>query len=75
MKNELVNKAVSFNLSDPDQNDLYQHAMKRKNFSAYIKRLIQKDMDNAFVPQIIQAVPVQQEEEVKMDSGLMNNLI
>jgi hypothetical protein len=72
MTNQFVTKAVSFNITDPDQNALYEHAMQRKNFSSYIKRLIQRDIDNAFIPQLVQA---QQEEEVKMDSGLMNNLI
>jgi hypothetical protein len=71
MTNRFVTKAVSFNITDPDQNALYEHAMQRKNFSSYIKRLIQRDIDNAFVPQY----QVQQEEEIKMDSGLMNNLI
>jgi hypothetical protein len=38
-------KSVSFNLSDPDQKLLLLHALKRTNFSAYIKRLIQRDME------------------------------
>ncbi|WPZ17769.1 hypothetical protein UM396_14385 [Geobacillus subterraneus] len=41
----IVRKPVAFNLDDPDQKELYDHAMKRTNFSAYIKRLIQRDME------------------------------
>ena len=36
---------VSFNLHDPDQKELFSHASKRQNFSGYIKRLIQRDME------------------------------
>lgn len=38
-------KGVAFNLDDPDQKDLYEWAMARTNFSAYVKRLIQADRD------------------------------
>lgn len=41
----IVRKPVAFNLDDPDQKELYDHAMKRTNFSAYVKRLIQRDME------------------------------
>lgn len=37
--------AVSFNMLDPDQIELFQHATKRTNVSAYLKRLIQRDLD------------------------------
>jgi hypothetical protein len=43
--NQIIRKPVAFNLSDPDQLALYNHAMKRTNFSGYIKRLIQRDME------------------------------
>lgn len=46
MKNKYLTKGVTFNLSDPDQNSLLEHACKRDNFSGYIKRLIQKDQEN-----------------------------
>lgn len=45
MSNKYYSKGVSFNLSDPDQISLLEHANKRENFSGYIKRLIQKDKD------------------------------
>lgn len=38
-------KGVAFNMADPDQKDLYEWAMTRTNFSAYVKRLIQADRD------------------------------
>ncbi|UYL93905.1 hypothetical protein PK21_gp42 [Geobacillus phage vB_GthS_PK2.1] len=37
-------KGVAFNLDDPDQKALYEYATTRTNFSAYVKRLIQADM-------------------------------
>lgn len=37
-------KGVAFNLADPDQKALFEYAMTRTNFSAYVKRLIQADM-------------------------------
>jgi hypothetical protein len=40
-----VRKNVAFNLLDPDEKALYNHAMKRTNFSGYVKRLIQRDME------------------------------
>jgi hypothetical protein len=73
---EMVNKAVSFNVLDPDQLVLLEHAVKRKNFSAYVKRLIQRDIDNAFAPKVIQVQGEQpQPEEVSFEDGLMDNLI
>jgi hypothetical protein len=40
-------QSVAFNLADPDQLRMFQHANERTNFSAYIKRLIQRDMENS----------------------------
>lgn len=37
--------AVVFNLADPDQLALWEHTQRRTNFSGYIKRLIQRDME------------------------------
>ncbi len=45
------NKSVMFNIADPDQLKLYEHAAKRTNFSAYIKRLIQRDLEHVISPQ------------------------
>lgn len=38
-----VTKGVTFNLADPDQKKLYEHAMESKNFSGKMKRLLEKD--------------------------------
>ncbi|WP_413381205.1 hypothetical protein [Alkalihalobacillus sp. 1P02AB] len=38
-------KSVSFNLSDPYEKKFFDHAMKFKGFSTYVKRLIHKDME------------------------------
>lgn len=38
-------KAVVFNLADPDQKIMFEHADERTNFSAYVKRLIQRDIE------------------------------
>ena len=39
-------RGVAFNLEDPDQKQQYDHTLQFKNFSAYVKRLIQRDMDS-----------------------------
>lgn len=58
----IVRKPVAFNIEDPDQLALYEHAMKRTNFSAYIKRLIQRDMEGMSVQRpIVAAQEVQTE--------------
>jgi hypothetical protein len=44
-KDHFVRKNVSFNIADPDQKALLEYAMQRPNFSAYVKRLIQRDME------------------------------
>lgn len=36
---------VAFNLLDPDQKQMYMFVKSRTNESAYLKRLIQRDMD------------------------------
>lgn len=42
---DFIRKQVVFNPADPDQEQLMQHAASRTNFSAYVKRLIQRDME------------------------------
>lgn len=37
-------KLLSFNPRNPDDMELYNHLMKQKNASGYIKELIRKDM-------------------------------
>lgn len=36
-------RGVAFNIEDPAQADLYQYTKQFKNFSAYIKGLIERD--------------------------------
>ncbi|MED5050679.1 hypothetical protein P9850_02185 [Anoxybacillus rupiensis] len=38
-------KGVSFNVVDPFQKRLFDHAARHTNFSAYVKSLIQRDME------------------------------
>ncbi|MET3696637.1 hypothetical protein SAMN05877753_103118 [Bacillus oleivorans] len=45
-KGKKVVKSVAFQLEDPMEAKLYEHAMKNKYFSTYVKRLIQRDMEN-----------------------------
>lgn len=40
---DIVNKTVSFNVLDPDQNADLEFAMKRTNFSAFCKSLIRME--------------------------------
>lgn len=42
---QMHNQPVAFNLADPDQKKMFEHAMNRPNFSGYVKRLIQRDME------------------------------
>jgi hypothetical protein len=69
--NQIIRKPVAFNLSDPDQLALYTHAMKRTNFSGYIKRLIQRDMEGWNVQPNI-SVSVAKEE---LDISLVSEFI
>lgn len=36
-------RGVAFNLDDPAQADLYKYTQEFKNFSAYVKGLIERD--------------------------------
>lgn len=73
MSHKIVTKGVSFNILDPDQQQLLEHANKRINFSSYIKRLIQRDIDNAFTPHTPRQHPPEIEED--LDENLMDGLI
>lgn len=39
-------KTIAFNVEDRTEYILYQHASKYRNFSRYVKSLIQRDMEN-----------------------------
>lgn len=38
-------KSVAFNLADPGEFKLYRHSQQYRNFSKYVKRLIQRDLE------------------------------
>lgn len=43
-------KTTSFDLSDPFEKELLEYAEQQGKFSRYIKRLIEKDKEGAFLP-------------------------
>lgn len=50
-KEGMITKGVTFNENDPDQLKMLNYATSYPNYSAYIKRLIHKDMiNNKVVP-------------------------
>lgn len=72
---DIVNKGVSFNKKDPEQKKYLDHAMKRTNFSAYVKRLIQRDCDGDWVQRPQETFVEAQKEEVSLNTDLMGGLI
>jgi hypothetical protein len=66
MAKEIVNKSVSFNVLDPFQRQLKTHCDKYPNFSGYIKRLIQRDMETQRTP----APPVTNRMKLTSLSGI-----
>ena len=42
---EIKRKSVVFNLEDEFQHKMFQHCNRQSNFSNYIKRLVQRDME------------------------------
>jgi hypothetical protein len=44
-KKIMKTKGVAFNLADPYQKKMFEYASTFPNFSAYVKRLIQRDME------------------------------
>lgn len=70
MAKRIVLKSVAFNVLDPDQSQLLEHAMRRSNFSAYIKRLIQRDMEGGTVQQTLY-----REENFEFDRSIAEGLI
>lgn len=45
MPKKIKTKGVAFNMLCPDQKQLFEYADERPNFSSYVKRLIQRDME------------------------------
>ncbi|KYD30043.1 hypothetical protein [Geobacillus sp. B4113_201601] len=58
-------KGVAFNLADPYQKKMFEYASSFPNFSAYVKRLIQRDMEGG--QSIISSMPVQNEITINED--------
>jgi hypothetical protein len=56
---KIVNKSVSFNVIDPFQQQMKIYAEQYPNFSGYVKRLIQRDMEEGTKVKIIKKAPSQ----------------
>lgn len=39
-------KSVAFNVADPMEYQMFHYAMEKQYFSTYVKRLIQRDMED-----------------------------
>lgn len=50
---DIINKSVTFDRMDPDQQADLEHAEQRSNFSAYIRMLIRLDRLQQHVPVIV----------------------
>lgn len=59
MGKEIVNKSVSFNILDPFQKQMKEYTEQYPNFSAYMKRLIQRDMEGGSAVRTIKKAPQQ----------------
>jgi hypothetical protein len=68
MANLIKRCPVAFNLADPFQKKLYDHTQKFTNFSAYIKSLIQRDMEGGTTTKKAPA-------EGEIDKALIDGLI
>jgi hypothetical protein len=55
MAKDMKIKSVAFNLADPFEKNLYKHTQQFSVFSAYMKRLVQRDYEGGKV------LPQQQE--------------
>lgn len=70
-KTEIVNKSVTFDRTDPDQNADLEFALKRSNFSAFVRTLIHMErlrQTGALTSVALHHVP-QQEEEIDAHSA------
>lgn len=59
MAKDISNKSVSFNMLDPYQVKMKEYAEQFPNFSGYIKRLIQRDMEGGQAVKSIKKAPSQ----------------
>ncbi len=65
-KKIIKTKGVAFNLVDPFQKKMFEYASSFPNFSAYVKRLIQRDMEGV-LHQNVSSMPVQHEITINED--------
>lgn len=63
-------KGVSFNIVDPFQKRLYEHAARHTNFSAYVKALIQRDMEGGTA-----AISFTHTDSVPITKGMLEQFI
>jgi hypothetical protein len=75
MSTQIKRSPVAFNLADPDQLAMYEHAKLRTNFSAYIKRLIQRDMEGLGGGQVRHYQEVADERDNVISVDLVSGLI
>lgn len=68
-KTEIVNKSVTFDRTDPDQNADLEFALKRSNFSAFVRTLIHMERLRQTGALTHSAVHVPQEEEIDAHSA------
>ena len=69
-------EGVVFNLDDPDQRGLWEHARRRKNFSAYVKRLIQRDKEGVMpAPVVMESRREEEPATLELSPDLMNGLL
>lgn len=66
MGKKIINKSVSFNVLDPFQRQMKEHVDQYPNFSAYIKRLIQRDMEGGTSVKSIKKAPSQAVNNLSM---------
>ena len=61
---------TSFNLTDPFESALLEHALKQGSVSKYIKRLIHADKEGLRISAPVPAMPTQADDKIKaaMDS-------
>lgn len=64
---DMKRKPVAFNILDPDEKRLYEHANKRTNFSRYVKSLIQRDMEGLPAAPSVPAPKPQPEDRITKD--------
>ncbi len=73
-KKNIKCKQVAFNLNDPYQKKLYEYAMGFTNYSAHIKRLIQREMEGGTIAHPVNEIDTQvvTEEDIQSHTQMDN---